>query len=144
MGLRSFGEYNGMRVKIGRVFRLEVKTLDKYKIETSARKFIKFIEEKKDPLAYSDFKEGVNKGLDIAKNTFEENAEKFCLLDTAGDQTAKKECLHDDFCQLIDTIVMAKKPNWSDDHFKGLSTGFERSKEIFREFIEASFPQGDT
>ena len=56
MGLRSFGEYNGMRVKIGRVFRLEVKTLDKYKIETSARKFIKFIEEKKDPLAYSVLK----------------------------------------------------------------------------------------
>ena len=33
----------------------------------------------KDHQAYSDFKEGVNKGLDIAKYTFEENAEKFSL-----------------------------------------------------------------
>ncbi|HEY3361913.1 MAG TPA: hypothetical protein VGK06_08870 [Methanosarcina sp.] len=30
----------------------------------------------KDYQAYSDFKEGVNKGLDIAKYTFEENLEK--------------------------------------------------------------------
>lgn len=118
--------------------------MDKHKVETSVRKFNKFIEENKDHQAYSDFKEGINKGLDIAKYTFEENAEKFCLLDTDGNQTVKIGCLHDDFCQLIDGIVMAKKPNWSEDHFEGLYTGFERSKEIFREFIKEAFPQENT
>lgn len=111
---------------------------------TSVRKFNKFIEENKDRQAYSDFKEGINKGLDIAKYTFEENAEKFCLLDTDGEQAVKIDCLHNNFCQLIDTVVMVKKPNWSEDHFKGLYTGFERSKEIFREFIIESFPQENT
>jgi hypothetical protein len=113
--------------------------LDKH-IETSVRKFNKFIEQNKDRRAYSDFKEGVNKGLDIARFTFEENAEKFCILDKDGDQTLMRNCLHDNFCQLLDRIPMEKKPNWSEDHFEGVHTGFERSKEIFREFITESCP----
>ncbi len=113
--------------------------MDKHKVETSVRKFNKFIEENKDHRAYSDFKEGVNKGLDIAKYTFEENAEKFCLLDTGGDQAVKINCLHDNFCQLLDRIIMTKKPNWSEDHVEGVFTGFERSKEIFREFMKECF-----
>ncbi len=42
-------------------------TLDKHKMETSVRKFNICIEKNKDQQAYSDFKEGVNKGLDIVK-----------------------------------------------------------------------------
>ena len=117
--------------------------MDKH-IETSVRKFNKFIEQNKDRRAYSDFKEGVNKGLDIARFTFEENAEKFCILDKDGDQTLMRNCLHDNFCQLLDRIPMEKKPNWSEDHFEGVHTGFERSKEIFREFIKESFPLENT
>ena len=56
-----------------------MRNLDKQQIETPVRKFKNFIEMNKDHQAYSDFKEGVNKGLDIAKYTFEENAEKFSL-----------------------------------------------------------------
>lgn len=40
------------------------------------RKFNAHIEMNKDKQAYSDFKEGVNKGLDIAKYAFEDNLEK--------------------------------------------------------------------
>jgi hypothetical protein len=116
-------------------------TLDKRKMETSVRKFKKFIEQNKDYQAYSDYKEGVNKGLDIAKYTFEENVEKFCILDTNEGQAVTIDCLHANFCQLLDRIVIAKKPNWSADHFEGLHTGFDRSKEIFREFVKESFPQ---
>ena len=116
-------------------------TLDKLKMENSIRKFNKFIEQNKDHQAYSDYKEGVNKGLDIAKNTFEENVEKFCILDVHKNQTVTADCLHANFCQLLDRNVMVKKPNWSADHFEGLYTGCERSKEIFREFITEYFPQ---
>lgn len=123
------------------MFKIGSETLDKHKVETSVKKFNKFIEENKDHQAYSDYKEGVNKGLDIAKYTFEENADKFCILDTDGDHAANISCLHDNFCQLIDRIVMAKKPNWSEDHFEGLYTGFEKSKEIFKVFIKESIPQ---
>lgn len=140
-----------MRVEIGyRVLKTGCEILNKHKVETSVKKFNKFVEQNKDQQAYSDYKEGVNKGLDIAKYTFEENAEKFCIfeenaekfciLERDGDQAVKINCLHDNFCQLIDRIVMAKKPNWSEDHFEGLCTGFEKSKEIFRKFITESFP----
>lgn len=124
------------------MFKIGSETLDKHKVKTSVKKFNKFIDENKDHQAYSDYKEGVNKGLDMAKYTFEENAEKFCVLDTDGDQSENNvSCLHDNFCQLIDKIVLAKKPNWSEEHFEGLYTGFEKSKEIFKVFIKESFPQ---
>ncbi|MGB9928588.1 MAG: hypothetical protein ACPK85_09310 [Methanosarcina sp.] len=38
------------------------------------------IEKNRDLNAYSDFKEGVNRGLDIAKGIFEDNVEKFDIL----------------------------------------------------------------
>jgi hypothetical protein len=113
-------------------------------METSVMKFNRFIDMNKDHQAYSDFKEGVNKGLDIAKYTFEENAEKFSLFCSDEDPAVKTKSLQDNFCQLLDSIVMAKKPNWSEDHLEGVFTGFERSKEIFREFIKESFPLENT
>ena len=119
-------------------------TLDKHKMEISVRNFKRVIEKNKDHQAYSDFKEGVNKGLDIAKYTFEENAEKFSLFYTDGDQSGKIKCLQDNFCQILDRIVMAKKPNWSEDHLEGVFTGFEISKEIFGEFVKESFPLENT
>jgi hypothetical protein len=119
-------------------------TLDKHKVVTSVIKFNSFVEKNKDHQAYSDFKEGVNKGLNIAKYIFEENAEKFCLFNTDGDQAAKIKCLQDNFCHLLDRIDMTKKPNLSEDHLEGVLTGFERSKEKFREFIKESFPLENT
>jgi hypothetical protein len=54
------------------------------------------------------------------KYNFEENAEKFSSFDTDEDQAGKIKCLHDNFCQLLDRIVMAKKSNWSEDHLEGV------------------------
>ena len=72
-------------------------------MESSVKKFTKFIEENKDLQAYSDYKEGVNKGLEIAKYTFEENAEMFCILYTKENKAINNiNCLHDNFCQIID------------------------------------------
>lgn len=53
------------------------------------RKFNACIERSKDNQAYSDFKEGVNKGLDIAKYTFEDNLEKLPLSDLEEDPAEK-------------------------------------------------------
>jgi hypothetical protein len=117
-----------------------VRNLDKQKIETPVRKFKNFIEMNKDHQAYSDFKEGVNKGLDIAKYTFEENAEKFSLSYLDEDRDIRIKSLQSDFNQLLDRIALSKKPNFSEDCLDGIRIGFERSKEIFREFIENSFP----
>ena len=47
------------------------------------------------------------------------------------------------FARLLIRIVIAKKPNWSEEHFEGLYTGFKKSKEIFKEFIEDTFPQAN-
>jgi hypothetical protein len=101
-------------------------------METLVIKFNRFVEMNKDYQAYSDFKEGVNEGLDIAKYTFEENAEKFSLFRSDEDPAVKTKSLQDNFSQLIDRIVIKKKLNWSKDHLKGVFTGFERSKQIFR------------
>lgn len=118
--------------------------MDKQKIENSVRKFNNFIEMNKDPRAYSDFKEGVNKGLDIAKYTFAENAEKLPLSDLDEDRAVPINRLQDGFNQLLDRIVLTKKPNCSEDHLDGVCNGFERSKELFREFIKESFPLENT
>lgn len=98
----------------------------------------------KDPRAYSDFKEGVNKGLDIAKYTFAENAEKLPLSDSYEDRAVIIKRLQDGFNQLLDRIVLTKKPNCSEDHLDGIFNGFEISKELFREFIKESFPLENT
>jgi hypothetical protein len=118
--------------------------LDKQKIEKSVRKFDNFIDMNKDTQAYSDFKEGMNKGLDIAKYTFAENAENLPLSDSYEDQDVVIKRLQDGFNQLLDRIVLTKKPNCSEDHLNGICNGFERSKELFREFIKESFPLENT
>jgi hypothetical protein len=106
-------------------------------MEISVRKFNRYIDMNKDHQAYSDFKEGVNKGLDIVKYTFEENAEKLLPIPDE-DQDVRVKNLQDDFCQLLDGIVLPKKPNWSEDHLDGVYNGFERSKKIYLEFIKDS------
>jgi hypothetical protein len=92
----------------------------------------------RDQQAYSDYKEGVNKGLEIARGTFEENCEAFFLLGLGKDQSIEIEELQNKFNSLIDTIVLTKKPNCSEDRLEGIYGGFEKSKEIFREFIKES------
>ena len=118
----------------------EVKILDTEEIKNIVRKFNNFIEINKEHQAYSDFKEGVNKGLDIAKYTFDENAEKLssCCSDENADVRVKS--LQDSFNQLLDGITLIKKPNLSEEHLDGVYIGFEKSKEIFGNLIKESFP----
>ncbi len=103
------------------------------------RKFNVCIERNKDHQAYSDFKEGVNKGLDIAKYTFEDNLEKLSPSDLDDDPAEKIRGLENNFNQLLDGITLSKKPNFSEQRLDGVYTGFEKSKKIFREFITESF-----
>jgi len=112
--------------------------LSPQKIRNPARKFSEWIEMNKDYQAYSDFKEGINKGLDIAKGTFEENLEKFLLFDSEEYRDVKINNLQSTFNTLIDEINLTKKPNCSNDRFEGIYTGFEKSKQIFRDFLEMS------
>lgn len=108
------------------------------------RKFNTRIEMNKDEQAYSDFKEGVNKGLDIAKYTFEENLEKISLYGSDEDPAENIRVLENNFNQLLDGIALSKKPNCSEQRLDGVHTGFERSKQIFKEFIQESFPPENT
>ena len=93
----------------------------------------------KDHQAYSDFKEGVNKGLDIAKYTFEENLEKLSLSNSDEAQVEGMINLESNFNQILDGISLSKKPNCSEERLDGVYTGFERSKKIFRELLNESF-----
>ncbi|AKB77361.1 hypothetical protein MSHOH_0878 [Methanosarcina horonobensis HB-1 = JCM 15518] len=110
------------------------------KIKNLVRKFNNSIERNKDYQAYSDFKEGVNKGLDIARYTFEENVEKFSLLGLDEDQAQKVKSLQDNFNRLLDGIILPKKPNCSEERLDGIYTGFEKSKKVFGDFIQEAFP----
>ncbi|WP_410507486.1 hypothetical protein RSJ42_11785 [Methanosarcina hadiensis] len=110
--------------------------MDQQKTHRTIRKFCDFIERSKERQAYSDFKEGINKGLQIAKNTFHENAEKFVSFDFDKSQAAETQRLQDKFNLIIDSIVVQEKPNHSQDHLDGIYAGFERSKELFGEFIK--------
>jgi hypothetical protein len=94
----------------------------------------------KDYQAYSDFKEGMNKGLDIARYTFEENVEKFSLSSLDEDQAVKVKDLQEDFNKLLDGIILPKRPNCSEERLDGIYSGFEKSKKIFGEFIKEAFP----
>lgn len=109
--------------------------MDLEKIGKIARRFNDLIEKNKDGRAYSDFKEGKNKGLQIAKNTFNENVEKFISLDLDGGHTSEVQSLQNRFNFIIDSIVVKEKPNYSQDHLEGVYEGFEKSKELFGEFI---------
>jgi hypothetical protein len=57
-----------------------VRSLDNQKNETPVRKFSNFIERNKDYQAYSDFKEGINKGLDIARYTLGKCGKVFFII----------------------------------------------------------------
>ena len=98
----------------------------------------------KDYQAYSDFKEGVNKGLDIAKYAFEENLEKLSLSCSDEDRIERIRLLENDFNALLDAITLPKTPNCSEELLDGVQTGFEKSKKIFKEFIKESFPLENT
>lgn len=98
----------------------------------------------KDYRAYSDFKEGVNKGLDIAKYTFEENLEKLSLSSPDEDQTERIRLLETDFNKFLDGITLSRTPNCSEERLDGVYTGFEKSKKIFKEFVKESFPLENT
>ncbi|MCC4769293.1 hypothetical protein FXV91_03480 [Methanosarcina sp. DH2] len=110
------------------------------KIKSLVRKFNSSIEMNKDYQAYSDFKEGVNKGLDIARYTFEENAEKFSLSLSDEDRALMTGNLQNEFNQLLDGIILPKKPNCSEERLDGIHSGFEKSKKIFGDFVQEAFP----
>jgi hypothetical protein len=110
--------------------------LNKQQVKNAVRRFSDLIERNKDLQAYSDFKEGMNEGLEIAKDTFEENAEKFVLSDSEEDRVTMIKSLQDSFDLLIDRLVIIKKPKYSQDSLDGINKGLERSKELFRDFIE--------
>jgi hypothetical protein len=104
-------------------------------VKNAVRKFSDLIERNKDFRAYSDFKEGINEGLEMAKDAFEENAEKFNL-SGSDEGDSKIQSLQNRFNLLIDTIEITKKPNYSEDQLDGVYKGLERSKELFGYFIK--------
>jgi len=110
--------------------------LDQQKINRTIRRFSDLIERNKDDQAYSDYKEGINEGLEIAKDTFEENAEKFIPSSSDEDPVAKIQNLQDRFNLIIDTIAVHKKPHYSQDHLEGIYEGFKKSKELFGECVK--------
>lgn len=110
--------------------------MNKQQVKNAVRRFSDLIERNKDLQAYSDFKEGMNEGLEIAKDTFEENAEKFVLSDSEEDRVTMIKSLQDSFDLLIDRLAIIKKPKYSQDSLDGINKGLERSKELFRDFIE--------
>lgn len=105
------------------------------KAKDAVRVFSKLIEKNKDRQPYSDYKEGINQGLEVAKDTFEENVEKFVDFDSNEDRDAKIKSLQDRFNLLLDKIVV-EKPRYTKGHLDGIEQGFEKSKKLFGEFIK--------
>lgn len=110
--------------------------MNKQQVEDAVTKFSNLIERNKDHQAYSDYKEGINEGLEIAKDAFDENAEKFVLLDSDYDRAILIKGLQDRFNLLIDTLLVYKKPRYSQDSLDGIYKGMEKSKDLFKDFIE--------
>jgi hypothetical protein len=110
--------------------------LNAEKLKNAIRRYSDLIERNKDRQAYSDFKEGINEGLEIAKDTFEENADDFDLSSSHEDRDVKMQKLQERFNLLIDTTEIAKKPNYSEEQLEGIHKGFERSKSLFGDFIK--------
>jgi hypothetical protein len=110
--------------------------LDMQQVEDAITRFSDLIDRNKDQQAYSDYKEGINEGLEIAKDTFDENAEKFVLSNSDFDRATEIKSLQDRFNLLIDTLNIRKKPKYSQDNLDGIYRGLERSKELFRDFVE--------
>lgn len=109
--------------------------MDQKLVQKTVRKFSDLIERSKDTRAYSDYKEGINEGLEMAKDTFEENIEKFVSPMPDEDPDVKIRSLQDRFNLIIDTIVFKEKPNYSPDHLDGIYEGFEQSKKLFGECV---------
>jgi hypothetical protein len=105
-------------------------------VEDAVTRFSDLIDRNKDQQAYSDFKEGFNEGLEIGKDTFDENAEQFILSNSDADRATKIKSLQDMFDLLIDKLVIRKKPKYSQDSLDGINTGLQRSKELFKYFTE--------
>lgn len=110
--------------------------MNKQKIEDAVIRFSDLIERKKDQQAYSDYKEGINEGLELAKDTFDGNAEQFVSSSSDYDRSTEIKMLQDKFNLLIDRLTISKKPRYSQDSFDGIYKGLEMSKELFRDFIE--------
>lgn len=110
--------------------------MDKQKSQEIVRKFDALIERNKDHQAFSDFKEGINRGLEIAKGAFSENAQEFDISYSGEEQHMRIKELQNDFNSLIDDITLSKMPNCSDDRLEGIYTGFEKSKQIFEELVK--------
>jgi hypothetical protein len=110
--------------------------MDIEKSQEIVRKFNALIERNKDYQAFSDFKEGINRGLEIAKGAFNENAQEFDISYSGEDQYLRIRELQNNFNSLIDEITVSKMPNCSDDRLEGIYTGFERSKQIFKELVK--------
>lgn len=105
------------------------------KAKDAVKEFSKLIEKNKDRQPYSDYKEGINQGLEMAKDTFEENAEKFVFSNSNEDRDAKIQSLQDRFDLLLDKIIV-EKPRYTRDHLDGINKGFEKSKKLFAEFVK--------
>lgn len=101
-----------------------------------ARKFNDLIARSKDSKAYSDFKEGVNEGLDLARYVFDDNADKFNLSDFDEDRDAEIKELQDRYNSIVDRIEIKKKPGCSEDQLEGIREGLQESKALFGEFIK--------
>lgn len=103
----------------------------------AVRVFSKIIERNKDRQPYSDYKEGINQGLEIAKDAYEENAEKFVSSskNSNEDRDEKIKSLQDRFDLLLDTIVV-EKPRYTKGHLDGINDGFEKSRKLFAEFVK--------
>lgn len=110
--------------------------MDKQKSQEIVRKFNALIERNKDHQAFSDFKEGINRGLEIAKGAFNENAQEFDISYSGQEQRLRISELQNNFNLLIDEITLSKMPNCPDDRFEGIYTGFGKSKQIFEELVK--------
>jgi hypothetical protein len=113
--------------------------LDRQRIRKVIRKFSYLIERNKDLRAFSDYKEGVNEGLELAKDTFEENVEKFTSLGLGEDIGANVQNLQNKYDLLIDSIDIKEKPRYSKDQLDGIREGLERSKKLFEECLVECF-----
>lgn len=85
-----------------------------------------------------DYKEGINKGLEIDKDAFEENAEKFVYSNSNNsneDRDMKTKSLQNRLDLLLD-IVDIEKPRYAKDHLDGINEEFEKSRKLFAEFVK--------
>lgn len=109
--------------------------LEGQKVKDAVRTFSELIERNKDRQPYSDYKEGINQGLEIAKDAFEENVENFVYFSSNEDRAAQIKSLQDRFDLLLDAIIV-EKPRHTRSQLEGIDRGFEKSKELFEDFIK--------